>query len=184
VLALATLRRQTKFRTDLSFASTNKWKLAYLDPAFRRMAESPDLKLAAVTASGFADWSRQPDHKQLSTYFAMYHRLFEAIPAPERAGLVVHLSRRSSGGARDARLQADLQTALDHATVTLDGERFKDLVELGSVVFGAVRYAAGPARSHTKGRTVELLKSSLKAPRLDAASLNAGGRLTLSSMAL
>lgn len=185
VLALATLRRQTKFRTDLSFASTNKWKLAYLEPAFRHLVDSPDLKLASVTATAFADWAHQPDHEQLSTYFALYHRLFESIPAGERAGMFIHLSRRSSGGARDGRLQADLQTSIGGgATATLDGERFKDLGELASTVFGAMRYAGGPGHSKTKRRTVELLKAALKVARLDAAAINAGGRIAMSSMAV
>lgn len=185
VLALATLRRQTKFRTDLSFASTNKWKLAYLEPAFKHLANRRDVRLASVSASGFADWARQPDAKQLAAYFALYHRLFEAIPATDRAGMVVHLARRSSGGARDAKLQADLKTLLGPgASVVLDGERFKDVIELASVVFGAVRYAPTPGRSKTKRRTVDLLRTALGVPRLDAASLNASGRLTTSSMAL
>ena len=52
------------------------------------------------------------------------------------------------------------------------------------MVFGTVRYAAGPGRSKTKRRTVELLKAALKVPRLDAASLNAGGKLAVATMTL
>lgn len=184
-LALATLRRQTKFRTDLSFASTNRWKLKYLEPAFRHLAETADLKPRMVTATGFAAWDRQTEAKQLASWFALYHRLFESIPAAERAGMVVHLSRRSTGGNRDSRLVADLQARLGRGvTVSLDGARFKDLMELAGVVFGSVRYAGGTGRSKTKRRTVDLLQTALKVPRLDAASLNAGGKLAVSAMTL
>jgi hypothetical protein len=185
VLALATLRRRTKFRTDLAFASTNRWKLAYLEPAFRHLAESRDPVLASVVASRFADWTRQAEPRQLSLYFALYQRLLESVPAADRAGMVVHLTRRSSKGARDGRLQAALQTQFGpRASVALDGARFKDLVELAATVFGSIRYAAGPGRSRTKRRTVELLAAALKVPRLDLAALNAGGRISTSSMAL
>ena len=185
VLALATLRRQTKFRTDLSFASTNRWKLKYLEPAFAHLAATADLKPRMVTAAGFAGWDRQTDAKQRSAWFALYHRLFESIPAAERNGMFVHLSRRSTGGNRDSRLVADLQATLGQGvTVSLDGARFKDLMDLASVVFGTVRYAAGTGRSKTKRRTVDLLKAALKVPRLDAASLNAGGKLAVATMAL
>lgn len=185
VLALATLRRQSRFRTDLSFASTNRYKLAYLEPAFKHLAGDPAVKLTSVTAPGFTNWAGRPAAARQAAHASLYRRLVEAIPAAERPGLVVHLARRSSGGVRDGKLQADLQAALGSgATVVLDGARFRDMVELASVVFGAVRYAPTSGRSRVKRRTVEMLKAALSTSSLDAAALNASGRLTTSSMAL
>jgi hypothetical protein len=175
VLALSTIRRQSKFRTDLDFASTNRWKLVFLKPAFEHLASSPDLKGAVVTASGFADWARKAAAQQQAAHFAVYRKLFEGLSPADRSGLFVHLSPRSSGGRRDNKLLSDLQTSLGQGiTVTLDGDRFRDLPQLASVLFGSIRYAG---RSKTKRRGVELLKAALKVSTLDAAALNAGGKL-------
>jgi len=184
VLALANIRRQTKFRTELEFASTNRFKLAFLKPAFDHFAASRDLKAAQVTATEFAGWAGKSDADRQAAYLAAYRALLHLLPEADRAGMFVHLAARSSGGRRDAKLAAGLQTGIGQgATVSLDGERFRDLPQLASVLFGSIRYAAGPMRSKTKRRTVELLKAALKAPALDAASLTAGGRIAAASQA-
>lgn len=181
VLALSTIRRTTKFRTDLDFASTNRWKLLFLKPAFEHLAASPDLKGAMVTATGFAGWAKKAAAQQQAAHFAVYRRLFEGLGPADRSGLFVHLSPRSSGGRRDNKLLAELQTALGQGiTVTLDGDRFRDLPQLASVVFGSVRYTG---RSKTKRKGVELLKAALKLSSLDAAALNAGGKLAAQALA-
>jgi len=182
VLALANIRRQTKFRTELEFASTNRFKLAFLKPAFAHLAASPDLKGAVVAASTFAGWAAKSDAEQQAAHLAVYRALLHGLSQTDRTGMFVHLSPRSSGGRRDARLLAGLQTGLGQgATVSLDGDRFRDLPQLASVVFGSVRYAAGPMRSKTKRRTVDLLKAALSLSRLDAAALAAGGKIAAAS---
>lgn len=184
VLALANIRRRTKFRTELEFASTNRWKLVFLKPAFEHLAASPDLKAAMVTASGFAGWAGKSDADKQAAYLAVYRTLMNGLPPADRAGLFVHLSPRSSGAKRDGKLLSGLQAGLGQgATVTLDGHRFRDLPQFASVVFGSVRYAAGPARSKTKRKGVELLKSALKVPRLDVAALGAGGKIAAATAA-
>ena len=184
VLALANIRRQTKFRTELEFASTNRFKLNFLKPAFEHLAASPDLKGYMVTATGFAGWAAKSAAERQAAHLAAYRALMHSLPAADRAGLFVHLSPRSSAGRGDGKLQGELQTGLGQgATVSLDGDRFRDLPQLASVVFGSVRYAAGQMRSKTRRKAVELLKAALKVPRLDAASLNAGRKVAATSAA-
>lgn len=182
VLALAGIRRRTKFRTELEFASTNRFKLTFLKPAFDHLAAGPDLKGYLVAATGFAGWAGKSAAERQAAYAAVHRALMHSLAPADRAGLFVHLSPRSSAGRRDGRLIAALQTGLGQgATVSLDGDRFRDLPDLASVVFGSIRYAAGPMRSKTKRRGVELLKAALKVARLDAAALNGQGKLAVAA---
>jgi len=184
VRALAEIRRRTRFRTDLDFGSTNRWKLGFLGPAFDRFAAGTGLKGWMVTASGFADWAAKPAAERMAAYAAVHRALIDRLPAADRAGLFLHLSPHSSGGRRDGKLLAALQSGLGQgATVTLDGDRFRDLPQFASVLFGSVRYAAGPMRSKTKRRTVELLKAALKVGALDAAALAKTGKVIASTAA-
>lgn len=182
IRALTELRRRTRFRTGLEFASTNRFKLAFLEPAFAHLAAGRDLRGRMVTATGFAGWAGKSAADRLAAHAAAYRALLDGLVPAERAGLFVHLSPRSSAGRRDAKLAAALQAGLGRgATVSLDGDRFRDLPQLASVVFGTVRYATGPMRSKTKRRGVELLKAALKLPRLDAAALNGQGKLAVAT---
>lgn len=182
VRALTEIRRRTRFRTELEFASTNRFKLAFLAPAFAHLAASPDLRGRMVRATGFAGWAARAAADRLAAHLAVYRALLDGLAAAAPAGLFVHLSPRSSAGRRDGKLVSALQAALGRGvTVSLDGARFRDLPQLASVVFGSVRYAAGPMRSKTKRRGVELLQAALKVPRLDAAALTAQGKIAASA---
>jgi len=184
VLALANIRRQTKFRTELTNASTNRFKLAFLEPAFEHLAASPDLKGYMVAATGFADWAGRSAADRHAAHLAAYRALLHGLPAGDRTGLFVHLSPRSSGGRGDAKLRGELQTGLGQgATVSLDGGRFRDLPQLASVVFGSVRYAAGRMRSKTRRKAAEMLRAALKVGRLDTGSLAASGKIAAASAA-
>jgi len=177
--ALKELRRRTGFRTAFSAGSTNRYKLLYAQPAFRRLAEDAGLGAVGV-AFAFPGWEGRSRAQRRAAHEAAYRALAAAVPAADRAGAVAHLTGRSSDQASDARLAAALRQSIGGAA--LDGARYADLMQLAAALFGTVRYAASGGRSRVKLKTVDALKTALGVGQLDAASLGRTGKVAISSM--
>ena len=188
--ALTTMRRRTNYLQELTFASTNKWKVPYVKQAIAYLAATPDLRAHTVRVETFTNWHQKSPDDRRALYFGIYHRLFDTAAGTGRSPqAAVHLLARSTDD-RDHRLVADLKAHLGPGTqVTLGAGRYKELNALAAVVFGAIKTeldlkGADAGVSKVKLEIRDILRAAVRVPSLNLEQLGRSGKFAVATLAL
>ena len=187
--ALTAMRRRTNYLQELTFASTNKWKVPYVKQAVAYLAATPDLRGHTVRVETFTNWHQKSPDARRELYFGIYHRLFETAAIGQSPRAAVHLLARSTDD-RDHRLAADLRAHLGPgAQVTLGDSRYKELNALAAVVFGTIKTeldmkGAATGVSKVKLEIRDILRSAVRVPNLGLDQLAHSGKFAVATMAL
>jgi len=186
---LATMRKRTNYLQELTYPSTDRWKVPYVKRALDYLVASPDLTGHTVRVETFTNWHQKSADDRRALYFSIYHRLFETADAGKSPRAAVHLLARSTDN-RDHQLAADLRGHLGAATkVTLGDDRYNELAAVASVVFGTIKTEIDMKGSDTgvskvKLKIRDILRSAVRVPILDLEQLASSGKFAVASMSL
>lgn len=187
--ALTAIRRRTNYLQDLTYSSTDRWKVPYVRQAVAYVAATPDLTGHTVRVETFTNWHQKSPDVRRDLYFGIYHRLFETTGTGSSPRAAVHLLARSTDD-RDHRLAADLKAHLGPGTqVTLGGGRYKELTALASVVFGTIKTeldlkGVDTGVSKVKLEIRDILRSAVRVPNLGLEQLAHSGKFAVATLAL